>query len=297
MLTDGIRFGYSSLYSEFIDKSFFPFPYKEVQNNSAQLAANAAIIFHPESRWKTSLLLSTGYRVPNVDDLSKVFESVPGTLIVPNPDLGPEMTYNAELGLTWETTQFFSWENALYYTLFNDAIVSAPYKFNGQDSVLYDGEMSKVYANQNMKESYIYGFSSTAILHPRPSLQFRATAGYSYGRINTDSTDQPLDHIPPFMVRLQSSFTKNKFRGELVVQYTSWKDLKDYGGGEDNLQYATPEGMSAWIVFNVKLNYQLNKTLLLQAGCENIFDVQYRVFASGINAPGRNFSISVRAKF
>lgn len=67
--------------------------------------------------------------------------------------------------------------------------------------------------------------------------------------------------------------------------------------GEDNEQYATPEGMPAWWTLNLRLQYQLNKNLLIQGACENILDANYRVFASGISAPGRNFIVAVRANF
>ena len=58
-----------------------------------------------------------------------------------------------------------------------------------------------------------------------------------------------------------------------------------------------PEGMPAWWTLNLRLQYQLNKNLLIQGACENILDANYRVFASGISAPGRNFIVAVRANF
>ena len=49
---------------------------------------------------------------------------------------------------------------------------------------------------------------------------------------------------------------------------------------------------------NLKIGkiYQ-NENFRLNAACENLTDARYRVFASGINAPGRNFIISLRYKF
>lgn len=87
-------------------------------------------------------------------------------------------------------------------------------------------------------------------------------------------------------------------RAELFANYNGWKHIEDYnGGGEDNEQYATPEGMPAWWTLNLRVQYQLNKNLLIQGACENIMDANYRVFASGISAPGRNFIVAVRANF
>jgi hemoglobin/transferrin/lactoferrin receptor protein len=297
-LVDGFRFGYSLLKSSITDTTFFPFPYNETSNASGQFAFNAGLIYRPTEKLKTSALVSSGYRVPNVDDLSKIFESAPGTLIVPNPDLGPEKTLNAELNATWEPSTTFSWENTVYATRFNDAIVTSPYQYNGQDSILYDGVMSKVFANQNMRKATIMGFSSIAQVHVADNWTIRLTAAYTYGRIKTDSTAAPLDHISPFMARLQCTYAKNKLRADFISSYNGWKKIEDYYlNGEDNEQYATPEGMPTWIVFNLKLGYQVNKYLLLQAGCDNLLDMQYRVFSSGINAPGRNFMVTARFNY
>lgn len=80
--------------------------------------------------------------------------------------------------------------------------------------------------------------------------------------------------------------------------YNGWKRVKNYNLiGEDNFKYATPEGMPAWYTFNYRLAYHPNKNFTLQFSVENIFDYHYRVFASGISAPGRNFIFSVRTAF
>ena len=64
--------------------------------------------------------------------------------------------------------------------------------------------------------------------------------------------------------------------------------------GEDNEQYATAEGMPAWICANLRLSYSPSKSINVTAGVDNIMDTQYRTFASGINAPGRNFFLTLR---
>jgi len=79
------------------------------------------------------------------------------------------------------------------------------------------------------------------------------------------------------------------------VLFNGAKRLEDYNSeGEDNLQYATANGMPAWLTLNLKGGYRFGKHLTLQAGIDNIMDLQYRNFASGINAPGRNFWLTLR---
>ena len=78
--------------------------------------------------------------------------------------------------------------------------------------------------------------------------------------------------------------------------FNGWKKLKDYNpNGEDNGQYATADGMPAWFTLNWRASHPLGKYLLLQAGVENIFNRNYRYFASGFSAPGRNVIVALRA--
>jgi len=90
----------------------------------------------------------------------------------------------------------------------------------------------------------------------------------------------------------------SKFKGDFYVLYNGWKRISDYSpSGEDNQKYATPEGMPAWFTLNLKLSYQVNKYLNIEAGMENILDQNYRKFASGISAPGRNIIAALRFSF
>jgi hemoglobin/transferrin/lactoferrin receptor protein len=55
--------------------------------------------------------------------------------------------------------------------------------------------------------------------------------------------------------------------------------------------------MPAWYTLNLRSSFQLKKQIQLQVALENIFNHNYRYFASGISASGRNFSLSLRAAF
>lgn len=121
---------------------------------------------------------------------------------------------------------------------------------------------------------------------------------YTYARIVTDTTAIPLDHIPPGFGRVGVQINEKKLRADLFVNWSAWKRIKDYNPfGEDNQAYALPEGMPSWFTINARLSYQFNKYLGLQVACENILDTNYRVFASNISAPGRNFILTLRGSF
>jgi hemoglobin/transferrin/lactoferrin receptor protein len=85
---------------------------------------------------------------------------------------------------------------------------------------------------------------------------------------------------------------------DLYALYNGWKKIEEYNpSGEDNAQYATKDGTPAWLTLNFKSSVAINKILSLQAGVENILDRNYRYFASGFSAPGRNFILALRCGF
>ena len=93
-------------------------------------------------------------------------------------------------------------------------------------------------------------------------------------------------------------YSYKKWVNDFFIIYNALKKLKDYNlTGEDNVQYVTPEGMSAWLTLNYRLKYSLNNYFGITIGIDNILDTQYRTFSSGINAPGRNIFASVNFKF
>jgi len=294
-LNNSVRLGYSMLHSTLVDTSFFRLPYTTVKQNVPVFSASTGLVRQIKERATLRLGVSSGYRVPNVDDLSKIFESAPGRIIVPNTAIKPEMTISPELGFTLRNQKGFSWENTAYYTRFMNAIVVSPFQWNGADSIVYGGETSAVYAPQNKQKAFIWGINSYLRLAPVEHFSLAAGVNYTYGRIETDTTNVPLDHIPPLNARLEMGYDTERLHAGMFMVYNGWKRSADYNlGGEDNAQYATPDGMPAWYTLNLRLSYKVANWITVQGGIDNLLDTQYRTFSSGINAPGRNFIVTLR---
>jgi hemoglobin/transferrin/lactoferrin receptor protein len=298
ILNDGLRFSNIGLNAKFTDTSFFNFPFKSAKQNNNALNGNVGLIYMPTEECRITTVLSTGFRAPNVDDLSKVFESTPGTINVPNPDLKPEYTYNGEFGISNLFDDWLRVSATGYYTLYRNALTVQNFTFEGQDSIFYAGTMSKVVATTNANKAYLYGLELALNGKLNNQVSIYATYNYTYARIITDSTAIPLDHIPPLFGKFGINISEKKLRSELFVNYSGWKRIAEYNpSGEDNQAYALPEGMPSWFTVNARLSYQFNKYLGLQVACENILDQNYRVFASNISAPGRNFIVTLRGSF
>jgi hemoglobin/transferrin/lactoferrin receptor protein len=298
IITDGLRYTRVSLQASFQDSTFFPFPFRQARQRNGSVNGNLGLVYMPGPTWRLSALASSGFRAPNVDDLSKVFESVPGRLVIPNPDLQPEYTYNGEIMLTKNFNHKLRVEAVGYYTWLRQVLSTRPAFFNGQDSISYNGQLSQVTMPVNAGKAYIYGSSLQLAADISEAVSIHASGNYTFGRIKTDSTSYPLDHIPPVFGKAGLQVKLNRFRGEFLVFYNGGKRLGDYNLlGEDNFAFATPAGMPAWYTLTLRTSYQWGTKVQVQAAVENILDRQYRVFASNIGAPGRNLSLTLRGAF
>ncbi len=297
VLNDGLRLNYVSLDATFNDKTFFPFPYSNASQQSIAWSGNVGLAYMPVEHWRFTFNASTGFRAPNIDDIAKVFESAGGVnLVVPNPDLKPEYSYNLDLGITYVVNDRLKLEGTGYYTWLNDAVIQQPFTLNGKDSVDYDGKTTAVVANQNAARGFLYGFNTAITAHLVPNVTLYSTINFTYARyFDAADVQSPLDHIPPVFGKTSIMYAQKRFSAEVFALYNGWKRLKDYSpSGEDNLNYATPNGMPAWYTLNLRTGYKVNKYFGIEMALENILDYNYRVFASGIHAPGRNFVVTLR---
>jgi hemoglobin/transferrin/lactoferrin receptor protein len=249
---------------------------------------------------RTAFHLSSGFRTPNIDDAARIFESSTSQrrLILPNPNIRPERTYNADLNWILRIDNKIRFEGALFYTLYRDAITLAPFQLNGSDSVDYNGSRAAVFANQNARKGYLFGIQARMFIQVNKQWSIDNTITQNEGEYQTAGGKIPLDHIPPVFGRSGLQYQHKRVQAEAFLLFNGWKRLQDYNlDGEDNLQYATPDGMPSWMTVNLRFQVEVSKQIQIQGSLENLTDRNYRVFASGLSAPGRSWMITVRSSF
>ncbi|WKZ65484.1 MAG: TonB-dependent receptor [Flavobacteriales bacterium] len=297
VLTGGLRASHVGLQARFDDDQGYRFLQGRFTQRNAALNGRLGAVFTTSTGWRFTALLSSGFRAPNVDDLAKVFDSTPGTVVVPNPDLRPERTVNLEAGAARTIGERLHVEAVAFRTWYMDALVVEPFRYNGLDSIDYDGTLSRVTALTNARQAYLLGAQGRLSLAVTKALLLTAGLTHTYGRVRTAGGPRPLDHVPPTYGRAGLLLRANRLEAEAYALFNGWKRLSDTDatpGSEDNLQYATPDGTPAWWTINARCSFALSSRLQLQAAMENIADHHYRTFASGVSAPGRNAQISLR---
>lgn len=291
----GGRYSFNALSAAFTDTTFIKLPFSEIRTNNGALTGNVGLVYHPNKKWNVQIAISSGYRSPNVDDVGKVFAKR-DYVMVPNDQLTPEYSYNGEIGITRAFGEEDLVINAVgYYTVLKDAIVRDFYEINGVDSMLYEGEQMLLQTNKNANEANIYGFSFNLKAKLSKDVHLKSTLNYTVGKNTT--LDVPFAHIPPLYGRTDLVVTSDPLTMAFYVKYQGQKKIADYSPfGEDNEVKATIDGTPAWQTFNMRAEMQLSKSVSIQAALENLLDVHYRTFASGVSGAGRNFIFTLRAK-
>ena len=281
-----------------------------VNLDATAITQTLALTFRPSEKIQWNAIISNGFRNPNIDDVGKIRESN-GILVVPNPYLFPEYAYNFELGLSKYFNQSKNYISIRGFTTLisrhigrSNYIIFADTSTPDNNTILYNGEEVQTIANNNLGNRYLYGasidgnFSISNPLSLRGSLDLiKAAKSQKYG---------PLPSISPTFGRLFLQYQKKDWLSHLSYEFSGKKDPNDYSlGGEDGLEETpliseTPEvfaGSPAWNELSWLAQYQWRENTVFRVALDNIFDVHYRPFASGISAPGRNLKLGVNYSF
>jgi hemoglobin/transferrin/lactoferrin receptor protein len=259
-------------------------------------------VYRPTESWQFNGNISTGFRMPNIDDAGKVFESAPGNITVPNPNLESEYAWNFELGLVKTLNKKNRLELNAFYTILNNAIVRRPTTFNGQDSILFDGALSQVESLQNVAKATVWGIQLAADLALSRNLSLQVNANLIQGRETDDRADEqvPLRHAPPFYGNANLRYRAGKFFAELSGFYNAQVSNADLAPSEQAKTdiYAKDANGNpyspSWYTVNLRTSYALTTYLTINAGWENLTNQRYRPYSSGVVAVGSNFVFSVK---
>lgn len=298
-LSLGLRYN-QYIMDALFDTTFYPFPYTTANLNNGALTGSAGIVMKVGKHSVISSNLATAFRSPNVDDLGKVFDSEPGAVIVPNPDLTAEYAYNADLGFATVISKQLKIDGAIYYTYLQNALVRRDFTLNGLDSIVYDGVMSKVQAIQNAAYANVYGLQIGLNYEFLRHFYFGGNFNFQKGiEIMDDGSESTTRHASPMFGNIKLGYTNKNLNIQAYSQFNSEVSYADMPISEiDKTEIYALDGdgnpySPAWYTLNLKASYQF-KMFNISGGIENILDKRYRPYSSGISAPGRNFIVALR---
>lgn len=246
-----------------------------------------------------SFILSTAFRSPNIDDIGKTFDSNPGFVTIPNPNLKPEYAYHAEANLDYNIFKNVKVQNSIFYTYLDQSISLSNTTLKGQDSILYDNSFSQVQMLANEQFASVLGNQITLKYTPNESISLKTT--YTF-LASESSSGNAIRHITPNFGGTTLMLNYKKFDMSIYSIYNQRFNNSQFSNSEKNkTQFYLRDkfGLAyspAWYTFNFKFGYYLNTKTKLNFGIENVTDKRYRPYSSRLTAPGRNIILAMQVK-
>lgn len=299
----GGRYNQIMLNSTFSNE-FYDFPFSESKINNGALTGSAGFTLKPNNRIIINGNASTAFRAPNVDDAGKVFDSEPGAVVIPNPDLASEYAYNVDLGVIKKFGELVKIDVTAYYTWLENALVRRDFSLNGNDSIIYDGELSRVQAIQNAAQATVYGIQAAIDINLPANFTLHSKYNYQKGEEEMDDgTISRSRHAAPWFGVTRLTYSINNLDLQAYAMYSGEVPFENMPVTEVSKThiYATDNNGNpyspSWYTLNFKAMYQIGNHLTVSGGVENITNERYTPYSSGLAAPGRNFIVSLRGSF
>ena len=298
----GVRYSSTELKADLSQNNiYYDFVYETttLRNTSFVGGIGLSWVRNTYNNWKFNI--NTAFRSPNIDDLAKVFDSGPGNVIVPNPDLKAERSFGIEFGGYFRTNNNIELDFSSYATYLYNSFIRDDFTLsNGLSEIIYDGELSQIQALQNSSKSFIYGIEIgiNTQLSKNFSIksQHNLIAGYE---LNEVPIAMPVRHIPPNYGNLHLIFNKGNISIDSYLIYNSKISFNNLAESEriKSYMYALDKNGNpyspSWMTFNIRSKYSFSEMLNINFTIENITNRLYRPYSSGISAPGLNFIFSV----
>lgn len=302
-LQGGLRYSHVLVDATF-DEEFFDFPFSEANISTGALTGSLGLAWSPSKILGIKFNYSTAFRAPNIDDVGKIFDSEPGSVVVPNPDLKPEYAKNYEIAATLNFEGVVKLDVAGYLTQLEDAMVRRDFSLDGQTEILYQGELSNIQAIQNAAMAEVYGFEIGLEVNFSKALQLKSQYNITDGFEEDDEgNENPIRHAAPQFGNTHFTCTLDKFKFDAFAIYNGQFDFEDLAPSQQNNAFLYAKDSNGnpyspnWYTLNFGAQYEITEALQLTTTLENITDQRYRGYSSGIAAAGRNLIVAASYSF
>lgn len=277
--------------------------YDAYQQTYNQLTGSLGLLYDISKAWSLFSNVSTGFRAPNVADLSELGSRRSQQFQTANVDLNPEQSINTDLGIRLKN-QNWSAELAGFWLHYFDKIkrFSTGRIVDGQGNYVRDGtstaspdEFVEVIA-RNATAMDLFGTEFHAQWTNQQDWQAGATFSYTRGTlINTDDSTQPVDRIPPANGWLWVAFDGIKnftFRPQLRYAFAHRRISPD----EIDDARVSEDGTDGFVNLQFIASWQIDSAFTLILRGDNLTNTAYREHASSLDGMARNVTITLRAE-
>jgi len=254
--------------------------------DSTDVSGDIGWIFDVAQRWQLLANLGLGFRAPNVFDLGTLGNRPGNRFNIPNTTLDSERVAQADVGVRFRSDRM-RFDLMLFALRYEDRITSV-----GTGDVTPEGR--DVVQSVNAAESWIRGVEASLDMRVGDAVSARAILNYTWGEQEVSGSDtEPAGRIPPLIGSVSLSYDAGSdYQLQGWVRFASDQDRLSARDVRD--ARIDPEGTPGWVVIGARLQKEYAQHWRLSIALDNLLDKRYRMHGSGLDAPGRNVTISAR---
>jgi outer membrane receptor protein involved in Fe transport len=263
----------------------------------------AAIHVKLPEQWRLSARTSTGYRSPNVADLSGLGPQRDRTYIKPASGLGAEQTWNNELEISKRTEKFSLSATGFFQRYFNMLRADATGRVVDYKGDVIPGQTAPIvgqfreYELGNHGSGYLGGVEFAADLHLHSRVQSGLRFTWYGGRQKeADGDIDPIERVPPAFGRAFIRYTYSKQLALLPeIRFNGPKATM--GDREFTDPQINPLGTEGFIVTHLAVIWTPKRGPAVVCRVENLFNQVYRDYGSTFDGLQRNVTLTARYTF
>jgi len=248
-----------------------------------RLSGDLGWVYDLSDTWQIVANVGSGFRAPNIADLGTLGTRPGNRFNIPNTSLESERVAHGDLGLR-HRSEGWEFELQIFSLRYTDRIVSVS---TGNQTP--DGR--EVVQSVNAASSSIQGIEAGISANLTDHVSLNAVLNYTYGDQRVADVEEPADRVPPLNGRVALDYSPGehwRFRTWLVAatgqDRLSARDVRDVR--------IDPLGTPGWASLGASASWA-DANWQVTLGVDNVFDRQYRVHGSGIDAPGRNLFMTL----
>ena len=274
----------------------------------------------------------TAFRAPSLNDTTAVEVTNEG-VTAPSPDLRPETSWTAEIGLKAQHS-YFRGALTLFYSRVSDLVGRKPVQevYEGQELPQLHKDLIREYPDidilvfDNIDSAQLQGVELAGLVPIQPTLSIFGNAAILRGQILSIGGEEPnKDGRKPWEERIRREPPLNGIvgvqwepentmywamffvRGAAEQRRLNRSDIRDpriQGSTRDPAEVkfdtngaAIDAGTPAWFTLNVRGGVKLFDATRLTLSLDNLLNKRYRQHGSGVNSPGFNVSLTLDNRF